>query len=92
MELFHFASRLEIDFLFLPFLFQRKELQFFNFHISEKVSAKEFRKESESNDILLHFVEYSNVHNSDRRSNATQSNVLHKNALKITLDPGSFVE
>ena len=28
-------------------------------------------KESQSNDTLLHFVEFSNVHNSDRSSNAT---------------------
>ena len=31
-------------------------------------------KESQSNDTLLHFVEFSNVHNSDRSSNATRSN------------------
>ena len=30
-------------------------------------------KESQSNDILLQFVEFSNVHNSDRSSNATRS-------------------
>ena len=28
-------------------------------------------KEPESNDILLHFVEFSNVHNRERSSNAT---------------------
>ena len=28
-------------------------------------------KESQSNDTLLHFVEFSNVHNSDKSSNAT---------------------
>ena len=28
-------------------------------------------KEFQSNDTLLHFVEFSNVHNSDRSSNAT---------------------
>ena len=31
------------------------------------------KKESESNDILLHFVEFSNVHQRDRRSNVTRS-------------------
>ena len=31
-------------------------------------------KESQSNDTLLHFVEFSNVRNSDRSSNATRSN------------------
>ena len=36
-------------------------------------------KESQSNDTLLHFVEFSNLHNSDRSSNATQSNLAHKN-------------
>ena len=36
-------------------------------------------KESQSNDTLLHFVESSNVHNSDRSSNATRSNFGNKN-------------
>ena len=36
-------------------------------------------KESQSNDTLLHFVEFSNVHNSDGSSNATQSNLVNKN-------------
>ena len=35
-------------------------------------------KESKSNDILIHFVEFSNVHNGDRSSNATQSNPAYK--------------
>ena len=35
-------------------------------------------KESQSNDTLLHFVEFSNVHNSDRSSNATRSNLVYK--------------
>ena len=47
-------------------------------------------KESQSNDILLQFVEFSNVHN--RSSNATRSNFANKNVIKITLDPGSFLE
>ena len=38
------------------------------------------RKECGSNDISLHFVEFSNVHNYDRSSNATQSNLVYKNA------------
>ena len=37
-------------------------------------------KESRSNDTLLHFVEFSNVHNSDRSSSATRSNLAYKNA------------
>ena len=36
-------------------------------------------KESQSNDTLLRFVEFSNVHNSDRSSNATQSKLVYKN-------------
>ena len=35
-------------------------------------------KGSQSNDTLLHFVEFSNVHNSDRSSNATRSNLVYK--------------
>ena len=34
--------------------------------------------ESGSNDISLHSIEFSNVHNCDRSSNATQSNLAHK--------------
>ena len=37
------------------------------------------KKESGSSDILLHLVEFSNVHNTDRSSNATQSNLVYKN-------------
>ena len=36
-------------------------------------------KESQSNDTLLRFVEFSNVQNSDRSSNATRSNLVCKN-------------
>ena len=44
-------------------------------------------KESESNDILIHFVEFSNAHNSDGSSKATQSNTtFHDKYIKITLD------
>ena len=35
------------------------------------------KKESESNDILLHFVEFSSVHNSERSSNATRLNLAN---------------
>ena len=37
------------------------------------------KKESGSNDISLHLVEFSNVHNTDRSSNANQSNLVYKN-------------
>ena len=37
------------------------------------------KKESESNDVLMPFAEFSNVHNSDGSSSDTQSNVLYKN-------------
>ena len=37
-------------------------------------------KDSQSNDTLLYFVEFLNVHNCDRSSNATRSNLVHKNA------------
>ena len=35
--------------------------------------------ESKSNDTLLHFEEFSNVHNSDKSSKATRSNLAYKN-------------
>ena len=37
------------------------------------------KTESESNDILINFLEFSNVHNSDRSFNATHSNLVYKN-------------
>ena len=37
------------------------------------------KKNLKSNDTLAHFVEFSNVHNSDRSSNATRSNLVYKN-------------
>ena len=40
------------------------------FSYSEKVG--------QSNDTLLHFVEFSNVHNTDRSSDATRSNLAYK--------------
>ena len=36
------------------------------------------KKESGSNDISSHFVEFSNVYNGNRSSNATQSNLVYK--------------
>ena len=44
---------------------------------NESINNRPFsysEKESQSNDTLLHLVEFSNVHNSDRSSNATRSN------------------
>ena len=35
-------------------------------------------KESESNDVMMQFEEFSNVHNGDRASNATRSNLAYK--------------
>ena len=36
------------------------------------------KKECGSNDISSHFVEFSNVYNTERSSNATQSNLVYK--------------
>ena len=36
-------------------------------------------RESQSNDTLLRFVEFSNVHSGDRSSNASRSNFAYKN-------------
>ena len=36
-------------------------------------------KESQLNDTLLHFKEYSNEHNCDRSCNITQSNLVYIN-------------
>ena len=47
------------------------------------------RKESKSNDVMMLFEEFSYVHNSDRTSNATRSNLAYK-IITITLDPDSF--
>ena len=53
-------------------------------HIHEKLGSARNRrfsysgKESESNDVMMQFEEFSNVHNSDRTSNATQSNIVYK--------------
>ena len=37
-----------------------------------------YKKESESNDVTMHFEECSNVQNSDRNSYATRSNLAYK--------------
>ena len=49
------------------------------------------KKESGSNDISLHLVEFSNVHNTDRSSHATQW-YPRVRMFVISLDPDSFVE
>ena len=49
------------------------------------------KKECGSNDISLHLVEFSNVHNTDRSSNANPSNLCIK-CIRISLDPDPFVE
>ena len=57
----------------------RKKLSSLNgprYSCNRFVSCSE--RESQSNDTLLHFVEFSNVHNSDRSSNATRSNLAYK--------------
>ena len=46
------------------------------------------KKESESNDILILFAEFSNVHNNDGSSDASQSKLSHK----ISWDQDSFVQ
>ena len=58
----------------------------------KKLSVEErVCKNQKSNSIFLHSVEFSNVHNCDRSSNATRSSRLYNNFLKIILDPGSFL-
>ena len=46
------------------------------YHCTLALSYSE--KECQSNDTLIHFVEFSNVHNSDRSANATRSNLVYK--------------
>ena len=36
------------------------------------------RKESELKDVMMHFEEFSNVHNSNRTCNSTRSNLAYK--------------
>ena len=43
------------------------------------------KKECGSNDISSHFVEFSNVYNTDRRPNAIQSNLVYKNNARSRL-------
>ena len=59
-----------------------KSCRFFRIIIESLLLNRPFsysEKESQSNDTLLHFVEFSNVHNSDRSFNATGSNLVYKN-------------
>ena len=49
-------------------------------------------QESQSNDVCMHFVEFSNVHNSDGSSGAIRLNLAYKSVLKMALDPDSFVK
>ena len=49
-----------------------------------RLSLSYSKKEPESNDILIHFLEFSSVHNSYSISNVTQSNVLWK-SVQISL-------
>ena len=52
---------------------------FMVYHVLFNKPFSSSEKESESNDFLIHFVEFSNVHNSGRSSNATRSNLAYKN-------------
>ena len=77
---------------------QNKKLQhtecLFNWKVTFPVVNRSFscsEKESELNDILIHLVEFSNLHNRDRSSNATRSNAEYK-FVKITHDPDSLLE
>ena len=59
-----------------------KMTDLFAYHLFDASINRPFsysEKESQSNDTLLHVVEFSNVHNSDRSSNATRSNLVYKN-------------
>ena len=48
------------------------------------------KRESESNDIFMHYEKLSNMFNSDRISNATHSNNLNEKFTKISFGPGSI--
>ena len=52
----------------------------FGFYAEEghRLGLSNSKKESESNDIMIHFVEFSNVYNSDRIFNVTQMNFSHE--------------
>ena len=60
-----------------------QEMKFFNKHFKNQSGINRpfsyFIKESESNDLLMHFVEFSNLHNSDGSSNPTGSSLTYKN-------------
>lgn len=53
--------------------------QKYNLQVSLSRCFSHSRNESESNDMFIHFEEFSILYNSDRSSNATPSNVLYKN-------------
>ena len=76
-EGFLFKSFHNFSCLFIPFILNMVFSVQFLFSANRPFSYSE--KESQSNDTLLHFVEFSNVHNSDRSSNAIQSNFACKN-------------
>ena len=62
---------------------QRRTSHFSVFFVTVKMKSgnRPFsysKKECGSNDISSHFVEFSNVYNTDRKSNATQSNLVYK--------------
>ena len=52
------------------------------YKIKYKIKSNQIysEKESQSNDVCLHFEEFSNVDNSGRSLNATPSNLVYKNA------------
>ena len=46
--------------------------------------------EFESNDVLIHFIEFSNLNNKYRGPNGTQAS--HSHETMISFDPGSFAQ
>ena len=65
------VKTIEIESIFLSFV-----ARIYGFLTADLCYSK---KDSESNDIFVHFEEFSNEHNNDRSSNATQSNLSNKN-------------
>ena len=54
-------------------------MKYRSIHILFQNSKKVYyKKECGSNDISSHFIELSNVYNTDRSSNATLSNLVYK--------------
>ena len=55
----------------------------YSFHLMKSMKSIDFfsysKKDCGSNDISLHFVEFSNVNNTDRGSNLNQSSLLYEN-------------